>query len=718
RVQSVAIRIIVERELERMRFRSARYWDLAGEFRPAEGAAFPARLASLGGRRVAGGKDFDPATGELVGEAVERLDEAAARELAEKLRRTEFCVKETEEKPFTQSPAAPFTTSTLQQEGGRKLRFVARRTMRAAQRLYELGYITYMRTDSVSLSPEALRAARSEVEALYGREYLPDTPRTYKNKVKNAQEAHEAIRPSGATFLRPEALEGKVSADELRLYELIWKRTMASQMKPARGRRRNLRVAATANGREAVFQAAGRTIDFPGFLRAYVEGSDDPEAALADQEVVLPPVAAGDGVTATRLEAEGHATQPPPRHTEASLVKMLEESGIGRPSTYASIIDTIEKREYTFKKQATLVPTFTAFAVVQLMKQHLPALIDLNFTARMEDRLDGIARGEEDALPYLEEFYHGNGNVGLRRAVTELGEQIDARAVSSIPLAFTLEDQPVVVRVGRYGPFLRVGEIRVPLPDEICPDELTPARVQALLDQAAVGPHCMGKHPESGLPVYVKSGRYGPYVQLGDPGPGADNKPKMVSLLPGMTPETLTFMEALDLLALPRTLGHDPDGVDVVAHLGRYGPYVKRGSDTRSLGPEDSVLTIELERALELLRQEKTRGRAAPATLKVFPKVAALEDQDIRLLRGRYGPYVTDGEVNATVPRTVADPLALTEAEAVALILAKRAAGPGRPRRPKATAQKTGTPRKKTARKAAPARKPARKTRTRGPAPE
>jgi len=707
RVQSVAIRIIVERELERMRFTPANYWDLHADFRPEAGTkAFPARLVTLDGKRRAGRKDFVAETGKLKNGDVVALDEPAARDLVAKLEKATFRVVSTEEKPFTQTPAAPFTTSTLQQEGGRKLSFDASRTMRAAQRLYELGHITYMRTDSVALSPEAIRAARTAVESLYGRDYLPDHPRAYKSKVKNAQEAHEAIRPAGEHFKKPGELEGKVSPDEFRLYELIWKRTMASQMRQARGRRMTVKTAANADGREAVFQSNGRTIDFPGFLRAYVEGSDDPEAVLADREVILPPVKEGDAVVAERLEAEEHVTQPPPRLTEASLVKALEESGVGRPSTYASIINTIEKREYTFKKGQALVPTFTAFAVVQLMTRYLKELIDLGFTARMEDRLDSIARGEEDALPYLDEFYHGNGSPGLKDVVRRIGERIDAQATCTIPLPFRVDGQDVVVRVGRYGPYIRAGELRVPLPESECPDELTPERVKEFIEAAAAGPQCIGHHPENDLPIYVKKGRFGPYVQLGDADPESKEKPKMVSLLRGMTTETLTFVEALDLLSLPRVLGQDADGNDVVAHLGRYGPYVKRGDDTRSLTPGDNVLNVTLARALELLAQEKRRGRTASSTLKVFKKVSALDDLDVKLMNGRYGPYVTDGEVNATLPRSVAEPMQLTEGEAVQLILDKRAKGTKKKTKKTPVRKKTAK-KKKVAGKAAPGKKTA-----------
>ncbi|MFQ5654877.1 MAG: type I DNA topoisomerase, partial [Planctomycetota bacterium] len=504
RVQSVAIRMIVERELERMRFRAACYWDLSAVFRTSEGARFPARLVTVDGSRLAGGKDFDPETGRLCRDDVLLLDEESSRALLEALRKNGFRVLSTEEKAYSQAPAPPFTTSTLQQEGGRKLRYDARRTMRAAQRLYEMGYITYMRTDSVNLSPEAIRATRNAVESLYGQEYLPEAPRAYRTKVKNAQEAHEAIRPAGESFPTPAELEGSVSPDELRVYELVWKRTMACQMLNARGRRMTVRIRGEGDGREAIFQANGKTIDFHGFLRAYVDGRDDPDAELADREVVLPPVREGDPVAVDELDCEEHSTKPRPRLTEASLVKMLEESGIGRPSTYASIIDTIERREYTFKKGSALVPTFTAFAVVKLMTEHLRYLVDIEFTARMEDRLDGIARGETEALPYLKEFYFGNGTDGLRPVLDRKVQDIDPRSVCSIPLAGDAGKGEVVVRVGRYGPFLQAGDQTANLPDGTCPDELTPERLEEILQRSAEGPQVLGHHPGTEEPIYVK----------------------------------------------------------------------------------------------------------------------------------------------------------------------------------------------------------------------
>lgn len=711
RVQSVAIRMVVERELERMRFVPAHYWDLTVTFETESKEKFDARLISLSGKRLASGRDFDPDTGKLVKDGVVLVDGEQSQRLAEALKQTPFEIASTEEKPFTRQPAPPFTTSTLQQEGGRKLRFDARRTMRAAQRLYELGYITYMRTDSVTLSPEALTATRTAVLDMYGDDYLPEKPRTYKTKVKNAQEAHEAIRPAGESFPIPSEIQSKVSPDELKVYELIWKRTMACQMREARGRRMTVRVGADVDGTQALFQATGSVIDFPGFLRAYVEGSDDPQAALTDKEVILPAVAQGDTVAADEIKPEEHVTQPPARLTEASLVKAMEESGVGRPSTYASIIETIMRREYTFKKGSALVPTFVAFAVVKLMKVHLTHLIDLNFTAAMEESLDAIARGEAESTPYLREFYKGKER-GLRPLLDQKEQDIDPRTVCSIDLNFDHEGEQVVIRVGRYGPFLQAGEDTAPVPDDLCPDEMTKEIAEELFRRKKEGPQSIGEHPESGLPIYLKSGRYGPYLQLGDM-PEDGTKPKMVSLLKNMTPESVTFEIAVKLLELPRCLGQDEAGVDVNAHNGPYGPYIKRGTDTRSLEPTDDLLEVALPRALELLAQEPRRRRAASEPLRTFEKVEALDGIDIRVLKGRFGPYATDGEYNASLPRDM-DPSELTEGQAVQLILDRRAKGPAKKKKrsKKKAAKKTAkkTAKKKAAKKKATKKKSAKKT--------
>ena len=700
RVQSVAIRMLVVRERARMRFTPAVYFDLTAEFETEAGAGFSARLNSLGGERIAGGKDFDPDTGELKRKKARLLGPDQAAALRDALTEQPFSIASAEEKPFTRWPAPPFTTSTLQQEGNRKLRFDAKRTMRAAQRLYESGYITYMRTDSVALSRDAINLARRTIEEIYGTENVPEKPRYYKTKVKNAQEAHEAIRPAGSRMATVAEVGSRLGRDEASIYELVRKRTLACQMREARGRRMTLRVVAEVDGEQAVFIATGNVIDFPGFLRAYVEGTDDPEAKLAERETVLPPVAEGDSVRATGIKAEDHTTTPPPRLTEATLVKALEESGIGRPSTYASIIDTIQRREYTFKKGTSLVPTFTAFAVVSLMEQHLADLIDTSFTARMEDRLDEISRGEAPTLEYLEEFYRGDGTPGLKPLLEQKVADIDARQVCTIHLGADAEGRDVDVRVGRYGPFLQRGDLRAPIPDQTCPDELTMERAGELLSAGEQGEAPIGQDPESGKSVYVKTGRFGPYVQLGDPDPDdKKNKPKMVSLLKGMAPEEVRLDVALKLLALPRLLGHDADGEEIRAYQGRYGPYIKRGGDTRSLEAGDDLLAIGLDRALKLLATEKRRGRGSKGTakpLKVFPKVEALDGADVRILDGRYGPYATDGTVNASLPKSVEDPLKYTLEEALALLEKKRGS---KPRKRKAPARKKAASKKKASSK-------------------
>ncbi|MEW6071287.1 MAG: type I DNA topoisomerase [Planctomycetota bacterium] len=670
RVQSVAVRILVDRERARMRFTPAEYWDLEASFRAPGGKLFTARLLSLDGRRIAGGKDFDPDTGELRRADVERLDRERAQALHAALGRESFRVVSAEEKPFSRAPAPPFTTSTLQQEGNRKLRFDASRTMRAAQRLYENGFITYMRTDSVALSETAIRLTRDAIRRTYGEELLSPEPRRYFQKVKNAQEAHEAIRPAGDEIAPVEAIRRKLGADEARIYELIWKRTLACQMANARGRRLTVQVANGGGAPAAVFQAAGNAIDFPGFLRAYAEDADDAEPS-APGEAVLPPLAAGDAVRVAELRAAEHVTTPPPRLTEAALVKALEESGIGRPSTYASIIDTIERREYTFRKGTALVPTFTAFAVVALMEEHLSHLIDLEFTARMEERLDAISRGEDQTLPYLRDFYQGNGEPGLRPLLDQKTKDIDPRAVCSIPVGTDDAGREIIVRVGRYGPFLQRGESTAPLPDLTCPDEVTPAFAGALLAAREKGDEPIGTHPDTGEPIFVKAGRYGPYVQLGAATDG--KKPKMVSLLRGMEPESLSLATAVALLSLPRVLGQDAEGHDVVAHPGRDGPTGKRGADTRSLSPADDLLTIDLARALALLAEEKRRGgRRSVSPLKDFGSVPALEGAEVRILGGRYGPYVTDGSTNASLPKTIEDPASITLEQALELLAAQR----------------------------------------------
>ena len=709
RVQSVATKILVDRERARMRFREAEYWDLVASFTPTtgdgKGKEFDARLVALGGKRIASGKDFDPDTGKLKRDDVQLLTAEGAKNLRASLEDGTFNVLSAEEKPFTRSPAPPFTTSTLQQEGNRKLRFDAKRTMRAAQRLYENGYITYMRTDSVTLSTQAIDLARAAVSDLYGGDFLPDQPRVYKGKSANAQEAHEAIRPAGETIAPPDEIQRLLGQDEGKVYELIWKRTIACQMKDAKGRRMALKVGDKDGKVEAVFQANGSVIDFPGFLRAYVEGSDDPDAALSDKETILPPVAKGDDCEAKGISAEEHHTSPPARLTEATLVKTLEEEGIGRPSTYASIIDTILRRDYTFKKGSALVPTFTAFAVVSLMEQHMGHLIDPSFTASMERSLDAISRGDDEMLPYLQSFYDtGLGDhPGLRPMLDKKVEDIDPRTVCTIPIGTGTDGQDIIVRVGRYGPFLQREETTAPIPDETAPDEVTIPFAEELLAAKAKGDEPLGMHPESNLPIYVKTGRYGPYVQLGEqPEDRKAEKPKMVSLLKGMTVEEIDLETAIALASLPRNLGDDGDGNEILAFNGRYGPYIKRGADTRSLTAEDNLLTITKERALALLAEEKKGGRrtSAPEPMKVFENVEGEEGHTIKLFKGRYGPYVSDGDVNASLPRDMEDPTSITVAHALELLAVQR--------------EKKGT--KKKAKKKAAKKKPAAKKAAKKPA--
>ena len=691
RVQSVATRLIVVRERERWNFHSASYADIAGTFAAAGAGAdqFGATLVAVDGQRVATGRDFDSqgqlreaAAGSLV-----RLDLPAAEALAGRLADQPFAVRSVEEKPYRRTPYAPFMTSTLQQEAGRKLRFSAARAMSVAQRLYENGYITYMRTDSTTLSETAIAAARSQAAELYGPEYVPAQPRRYEKKVRNAQEAHEAIRPAGDTFRTPAQVSGALSGDEFSLYDLIWKRTVASQMADAQGRSLQVRLGAkTASGEDAEFAAAGKVIEFPGFLRAYVEGSDDPDAALEDREIRLPPLSVGDPLTAVALDAQGHATQPPARYTEASLVKALEEMGVGRPSTYATIIGTIQDRGYVWKKGSALVPSFVAFAVVALLEQHFDELVDYAFTARMEDELDDIASGQKQRVPWLKGFYFGdNGGGGLKTLVDERLDKIDARGINSIPIPGT--DQ-IVVRVGRYGPYLLRGEETAAIPEDQAPDELTVARAEELL-AAPSGDRSLGEDPATGLPVIVKAGRFGPYVQLGEAG-DAKKKPRTSSLFKTMMPETLTLEQALQLLQLPRVLGADPaDGAEVSAQNGRYGPYVKKGEETRSLESEDQLFTVTLEEALELLAQPRARrgaasgrGAAAGPLKELGPEPSS--GAPIVVKDGRFGPYVTDGTVNASLRK--ADSVEeITLDRALELLAEKRAKGPSAPKKRTAT---------------------------------
>ncbi len=704
RVQSVATRLLVDRERERMRFRSASWWDLVATFAARTGGgAFTADLAAVGGRRVVTGKDFGP-TGALAPDAeVVRLDEAGARGLADRLQGADFAVRGVDQKPYRRSPYPPFMTSTLQQEAGRKLGFGARRTMDAAQRLYENGYITYMRTDSTTLSDTALAAARALVREKYGPEYLPDKPRVYAKKVKNAQEAHEAIRPAGETFRLPEDVRGEVGSDEARLYELVWMRTVASQMTDAVGQTVTVRIAGTSSaGEDAEFATSGTVVTFPGFRRAYVEGSDDPEAELADRERPMPALAAGDRLSLEGLEPKEHATSPPARYTEASLVKKLEELGVGRPSTYASILDTIQQRDYARKRGSALVPTFTAFAVTGLLERHFPQLVDYGLTAAMEDDLDDIANGAQERIPWLRRFYFGNGRAGLRTLVSERLDEIDPVEINSIPIG-----GDIIVRVGKYGPYLQRGEDRASVPEDLAPDELTPERAEALLE-APSGDRQLGVDPASGLPVHARAGRFGPYVQLGEPdgGGGGKEKPRTASLFKSMSLETVSLEEALRLLTLPRVVGVDPaDGEPITAQNGRYGPYLAKGGDSRSLESEEQLFTVTLEEALAIFSQPKLRRgqqrAAAPplAELGVDPA----SGQPVVVKEGRFGPYVTDGETNASL-RSGDRVDTITLERAAELLADRRARGPATKGRKKATGTK-----KAAAKKATAANKPAGK---------
>jgi DNA topoisomerase I len=673
RVQSVATRLVVERERERMAFVAADWWDVEGTFDPG---AFTARLAALEGRRIATGRDFAQ-DGSLRNEEVLRLDEDGARGLVERLSGVSFLVRSVDRKPYTRRPAPPFMTSTLQQEASRKLRLTSQTTMRLAQRLYENGYITYMRTDSTTLSASALEAARTQARSLYGADHVPAEPRRWDRKVKNAQEAHEAIRPAGDTFRTPDQVRGELGRDEHALYSLIWMRTIASQMADARGETVSVRLGATSSaGEDVEFATAGTVITFRGFLAAYEEGRDDEAAADRDgAERRLPPLAEGDAVGATALEAQGHATSPPSRYTEASLVRALEELGIGRPSTYASIIGTILDRGYVFKRGTALVPSFVAFSVVNLLESHFERLVDYDFTARMEDDLDRIASGDEERVSWLRRFYFGgngseDGDAGLKGLVSELDE-IDARAVNSLELG-----NGIVLRVGRYGPYLERDGARASVPPDIAPDELTVVRAEELLAKPS-GDRELGTHPEAGRPIVAREGRYGPYVTEVLP-EDAKGKPRTASLFASMSLDTVTLDDAVRLLSLPRVVGVDPDSeVEVTAQNGRYGPYIQRGSDTRSLESEEQIFSITLDEALELLRQPKQRGRrGGGASAKPVREIGPDPEtgKPITLREGRFGPYVTDGETNASLRKTD-DPESLTLERAVELLVERRAKG-------------------------------------------
>ena len=662
RVQSVATRLVVDRERERMRFVAAAYWDILGTFEPG---SFEARLWTVEGKRVAQSRDFAE-SGEPTSPAVLVLAEDAARSLADALEGRTFTVERVDEKPYTRRPAAPFRTSTLQQEASRKLRFSSQTTMRLAQRLYENGHITYMRTDSVTLSDAALNAARAHAARVYGQETVPAEPRRYERAVANAQEAHEAIRPAGDVFRAPDELRGELSRDEHALYDLIFKRTIASQMKDASGQTVSIELGATTtDDRTATFRASGTVITFPGFLKAYESGRDEPTDE--DEERRLPALTVGQSLQASALEPQGHETSPPARYTEASLVKALEDRGIGRPSTYASIMGTILDRGYVYKKGTALVPTFVAFSVTQLLEKHFDQLVDYDFTARLEDDLDRIAAGSEERVAWLRRFYFGDGNPGLHALVTDHLEGIDARDVNSI----AIPGSDIVVRVGRYGPYLERGEERSSLPDDLAPDELTHARAEELLAQPAGAERVLGTHPETGRQIAAKDGRYGPYVTEVLP-EGEDGKPRTASLFSSMSLDTITLDDAVRLLTLPRTL-EGTEGEEILVSNGRYGPFVKKGTETRSLESEEQLLTLTVDQAEAILAQPKQRrGRGAPKPPLKELGADPASGKPIVVRDGRFGPYVTDGETNASLRRGDT-PEAMTLERAVELLTERRA---------------------------------------------
>jgi DNA topoisomerase I len=738
RVQSVATRLVVERERDRIAFRSADYWDLTGTFAtgragdPSDPSSLVARLQAVDGKRVAQGRDFD-SLGRLKTANTLHLDEANARALAAALENTRFAVRSVESKPYRRSPYAPFRTTTLQQEASRKLGFGAKATMQVAQKLYENGYITYMRTDSTTLSDTAVAAARAQVTQLYGADYLPSSPRVYAAKVKNAQEAHEAIRPSGDRFRTP--AETGLTGDQFKLYELIWKRTVASQMKDATGNSVTVKIAGTAaDGRDAEFSASGKTITFHGFLKAYVEGADDPNAELDDRERRLPQVGEGDALSAEEITVDGHSTKPPARYTEASLVKELEEREIGRPSTYASIIGTILDRGYVFKKGTALVPSFLSFAVVNLLEKHFGRLVDYDFTARMEDDLDRIAAGQAQAVPWLKRFYFGEGGEdtatggaadagngdgdhlgGLKELVTDLGA-IDAREVSSFPVG-----SGIVLRVGRYGPYIERGEKdseghqRADVPEDLAPDELSVELAEELLAKPS-GDFELGADPETGHQIIARAGRYGPYVTEvlpeGTPKTGKNAvKPRTASLFKTMSLDTVTLADALQLMSLPRVVGADAEGQEITAQNGRYGPYLKKGTDSRSLTSEDQLFTITLEEALAIYAQPKQRGRAAAKPPLKELGTDPVSEKPVVVKDGRFGPYVTDGETNATL-RSGDSVEEITPERGFELLAEKRAKGPAKKTAKKAPAKKTTAAKKAAPAKKAAAKKTAAKTTT------
>ncbi len=709
RVQSVAVRLLVERERARIRFRTAGYWGVKAKFeKPGAEPAFEAELLQIAGKRVATSKDFNADTGKLDdANALVLLDRAGAERVVGLLNAGPVAVKTVEQKPFVQRPAGPFVTSSLQMESNSKLRYSAKRTMQVAQQLYENGFITYMRTDSTSLSQEAIRAARSLITEEYGKEFLSPAVRTYETKVKNAQEAHEAIRPAGERFTAPDAVMASLGQEAFRLYDMIYKRTVACQMSDARGTNTVVLIEAG----DATLRASGKTIEFAGFLKAYTEDSADDDAPN-EQDRVLPAMVAGDGLRTLKADSLERSTQPPNRFTEGSLIRELEKLGIGRPSTWASIVELVLNRSYAFKKGTALVPTFTAMGVVGLLEQHFANFIDYKYTANLEDDLDSISRGEETSAVYLKAFYFGDGLPGLKELVKTGEQEIDPRIINGLPLG-EWEGKKVEVRIGRYGPFISDGERRASVQDEMPPDDLTLAKALEMLETASKEPESLGLHPEMGMPVYLKVGRYGPYVQLGDGRDGA--KPKMASLVQGTELKDVDLAHASKLLALPKNLGDSPDtGEKVVAANGRFGPYVQSGTETRSLPADLSPIDVTLEQAMELIRQPKARGRGGlprqQTSLKDFG-VNPANGKQVRLLSGRYGAYVTDGETNATTLRG-SDPMTMTPEESFALLAARAQqiidqGGPStakkgaKPRRAAKATKAAKKPAKKTAKKAA-----------------
>jgi DNA topoisomerase I len=736
RVQSVATRIVVERERERMVFRRASYWDVEGDFASDSDAAqgFSARLSVVDGKRVATGRDFGD-DGVLKGANVVHLDEATAQLIANAVMdNAQVKVTDVAEKPYTRRPYAPFTTSTLQQEASRKLRLSSKNAMRVAQRLYENGYITYMRTDSTTLSEAALTAARGQARDMYGAEYVPDSPRRYEKKVKNAQEAHEAIRPAGDRFRTPAQVAGELRGEEFALYELIWKRTVASQMADARGSTATVKLGAklalSAQSRVVEFSASGTVITFRGFLAAYEEGRDDEDTAArsaavlaADEQRRLPKLSVGIPLAVLGAEAGGHETSPPARYTEATLVKSMEEKGIGRPSTYAATVGTIQDRGYVNSRGSALIPTWLAFAVTRLLEEHFSKLVDYDFTASMEEDLDRIANGDEQRVDWLKRFYFGAESTsveGLRHLVDDLGE-IDAREISTIPIG-----EGIVVRVGRYGPYIEetipagvestTGEVaegaagqirRVTINDDIAPDELTTAMARDLLEAAADDGRVLGQDPQTGRDIVAKAGRYGPYVTEVLPEEVAalkgksKVKPRTASLFKDMDLASLDFDTALQLLTLPRVLGKDPDdGEDITAQNGRYGPYLKKGTDSRSIQTESQLFTMTLQEALAIYAKPKERGRAAAAPLRELGS-DPVSGKSMVVKEGRFGAYVTDGETNATLRKDDA-PETITPERGAELLAEKRARGPvTRKKAAKKTTTKRAATKKATTKKAA-----------------